>query len=241
MKCCTHVLQSCSCSQTCTSAGFLHQLLPLHLWTWMQEGCPALPRLCRDSYEAVCPCVFWHGGALCSQQNALLVSLPTAATVPALWPWDGGLACSAVPKGSEAGSGGSRTSPMGTWRPSGAAPGKLEAPGEKQEGSKAGQLFHPTRSGCSPFPAHHGPAGLWPHVQPPEQTAMVSHSLLISAWARCPCSYSTADSDFRIVHCLLMTYYKVELVLFMSSHEEMGFHPLGDDSFIGLDSLAPNT
>lgn len=38
-----------------------------------------------------------------------------------------------------------------------------------------------------------------------------------------------------------MIYYKVELVLFMSSHEDMGFHPLGDDSFIGLDSLAPNT
>lgn len=68
------------------------------------------------------------------------------------------------------------------------------------------------------------------------QTVMVSHSLFISAWAPCPCSYSTADSDFHVVHCLLMTYYKVELVLFMSSHEDMRFHPLGDDSFIGLDS-----
>lgn len=73
------------------------------------------------------------------------------------------------------------------------------------------------------------------------QTVMVSHSLFISVWALCPCSYNTAESDFHIVHCLLMTYYKVELVLFMSSHEDMGFHPLGDDSFIGLDSLAPNT
>lgn len=73
------------------------------------------------------------------------------------------------------------------------------------------------------------------------QTVMVSHSLFISMWAPCPCSYNTADSDFHIVHCLLMTYYKVELVLFMSSHEDMGFHPLGDDSFTGLDSLAPNT
>lgn len=73
------------------------------------------------------------------------------------------------------------------------------------------------------------------------QTVMVSHSLFISAWAPCPRSYNTADSDFHIVHCLLMTYYKVEHVLFMSSHEAMGFHPLGDDSFIGLDRLAPNT
>lgn len=170
-----------------------------------------------------------------------LSPLPTAATVLAPWPWDGGLACSAVLKGSGAGSGDSSTSPTGTWKPSRATPGKQEAPGEEQEGSEAGQLHHPTRSRRSPFPAHHGPAGLWPRVRPPAQTAMVSHSLLISAWARCPCSYSTADSDFRIVHCLLMTYYKVELVLFMSSHEEMGFHPLGDDSFIGLDSLAPNT
>lgn len=73
------------------------------------------------------------------------------------------------------------------------------------------------------------------------QMGMVSHSLFISVWAPCLCSYNTADSDFHIVHCLLMTYYKVELVLFMSSHEDMGFHPLGDDSFIGLDSFAPNT
>lgn len=75
-----------------------------------------------------------------------------------------------------------------------------------------------------------------PGLSLPSQTVMVSHSLFISAWAPCPCSYSTADSDFHIVHCLLMTYYKVELVLFMSSHEDMRFHPLGDDSFIGLDS-----
>lgn len=38
-----------------------------------------------------------------------------------------------------------------------------------------------------------------------------------------------------------MTYYKVELVLFMSSREDMAFHPLGDDSVIGSHSLAPNT
>jgi len=75
-----------------------------------------------------------------------------------------------------------------------------------------------------------------PKFSPQSQTVMVSQSLFISAWAPCPCSYNTADSDFRIVHCLLMTYYEVELVFFMSSHEDMGFHPLGDDSFVGLDS-----
>lgn len=167
-----------------------------------------------------------------------LSPLPTAATVLAPWPWDGGLACSAVLKGSGAGSGDSSTSPMEAFK---GHSRKAGSPRGGAGGVEAGQLHHPTRSRRSPFPAHHGPAGLWPRVRPPAQTAMVSHSLLISAWARCPCSYSTADSDFRIVHCLLMTYYKVELVLFMSSHEEMGFHPLGDDSFIGLDSLAPNT
>lgn len=104
-------------------------------------------------------------------------------------------------------------------------------------------LHWPQRPGCPTALLHTSKPlkSLSPKFSLQSQAVMVSHSLFISVWALCPCSYNTAESDFHIVHCLLRTYYKVELVLFMSSHEDMGFHPLGDDSFIGLDCSAPNT